>query len=163
MHGSQEREVAMKAMFIGLKEALHLVQKGIRPLPAENVALIDSVDRVAALALHALLDSPSADSCRKDGYAVLSRDVAEATQAKPVRLKLLGSIAAGGDRDIPIGPGEALKVLTGARIPSGADAVVAEEYAKETYHEVLVQAVAKPENISRPGKQLYLPGLLLHQ
>ena len=102
----------------------------IKPLPAENVALVDSVDRIAASDLYALVDSPSMDASMKDGYAVLSHDVADATAEDPVRLRLLGSMAAGGEKDIQIKPGTTVRVLTGARIPTGADAVVAEEFVK---------------------------------
>ncbi len=141
----------MKAMSFGLKEALELVRQAVRPLPVENVDLVGCVDRIVASDLYALVDSPSIDSSRKDGYAVVSHQVADATKEKPIRLKLLGLMAAGGDRDIPIRPGTAVKVLTGARVPTGADAVVAEEYAKEGDHEVLVQSFAVPGNVQRRG------------
>ena len=72
---TSHKEVPVKGMSLGLKEALHLTLDSIKPLPAENVALLDSVDRVAASDLHALVDSPSVDSSRKDGYAVFCRDV----------------------------------------------------------------------------------------
>ena len=122
----------MKGMSLGLKEALRLTLEGsIKPLPAENVALVDSVDRVAASDLYALVDSPSMDASLKDGYAVLSHEVADATAENPVRLRLLGSMAAGGEKDIQIKPGTTVRVLTGARIPTGADAVVAEEFVKQ--------------------------------
>ena len=137
----------MKGMSLGLKEALRLTLEGIKPLPAENVSLVDSVDRVAASDLYALVDSPSMDSSRKDGYAVLSHEVAGATVENPVRLRLLGSMAAGGEKDIRIKPGTTVRVLTGARIPTGADAVVAEEYVKPEGNHVLIQTFAEPGRI----------------
>jgi len=135
----------MKGMSLGLKEALRLTLEGsIKPLPAENVALVDSVDRVAASALYALVDSPSMDASLKEGYAVLSHEVAHATAENPVRLRLLGAMAAGGEKDIQIGPGTTVRVLTGARIPTGADAVVAEEFVKQGANHVLVETFAEP-------------------
>ncbi len=134
----------MKGMSLGLKEALRLTLEGITPLPAENVALADSVDRVAASDIYALVDSPSADASLKDGYAVLSHEVAHATAENPVRLRLLGSMAAGGERDIQIKPGTTVRVLTGARIPTGADAVVAEEFVKRGDNHVVIEAFAEP-------------------
>lgn len=141
----------MKGMFLGLKEALFLTLENITPLPAENVPLVESVDRVAASDLYALVDSPFMDSSRKDGYAVLSHEVLDATAEKPVRLRLLGSISAGDEKDITIKPGKTVRVLTGARIPTGADAVVAEEYVKKEDRDVLVEAFAEPKNILKRG------------
>ncbi len=69
----------MLRMSLGLKEALSLTLEEIKPLAAEEVALVESIDRVAASDLYALVDSPSMDSSRKDGYAVLSHEVAQAT------------------------------------------------------------------------------------
>lgn len=144
----------MRGMSLGLKEALCLTLTGITPLPAENIALLDSNDRVVASDLYALVDSPSVDSSRKDGYAVLSQDVADATAEKPIRLRLLGSMAAGTEKDIQVKSGTTVRVLTGARIPTGADAVVAEEFAKKGEHDVLVEASAAPQNILARGSDV---------
>ena len=166
----------MKAMSLGLKEALRLTMECINPLPAENVALVDSVDRIAASDLHARVDSPSMDVSRKDGYAVLSHELADATTEYPVRLRLLSSMAAGSERDIQIKPGTAVRVLTGARIPTGANAVVAEEFVQRSGNYLLMDTAIKPgknilpagsdvisqECILRSGQQisLVMPGLL---
>ncbi len=144
----------MKFMSIGLKEALHLTLKSIVPLPAEDVSLIDSVDRVAAADLYARVDSPSMDSSRKDGYAVISHEVAEATVENPVRLQVLGFMAAGGENDIQVKPGTTVRVLTGARIPDGADAVVAEEYVKKGNSDVMIEYIAEPKNILKRGSDV---------
>jgi molybdopterin molybdotransferase len=142
----------MKGMSLGLKEALRLTLECIKPLPAENVALVDSVDRIAASDLYALVDSPSVDASRKDGYAVLSHELADATTECPVRLRLLGSMAAGGVRNIQIKSGTAVRVLTGARIPTGANAVVAEEFVKQSGNHLLIDTAVKPgKNILPAG------------
>ncbi len=152
----------MKGMSLGLKEALRLTLEGIKPLPAENVALIDSIDRIAASDLYALVDSPSTDASLKDGYAVLSDDVAKATAENPVRLKLLGSMEAGGIKDIQVKPGTTVRVWTGARIPTGADAVVAEEFVEQGDNDVLVKIFAEPgRNILPRGSDVSLRKLLL--
>ena len=69
-------------------------------MPAENLKLAESTDHIAASDLYALVDAPSMDSSLKDGYAVLSHEVADATPEMPVRLKLAGHLAAGGKKDI---------------------------------------------------------------
>jgi molybdopterin molybdotransferase len=145
-------EVIMKGMSLGLKQALILTMECINPLPDENVALVDSVDRIASSDLHALVDSPSVDTSRKDGYAVLSHELAGAAVECPVRLRILGSMAAGGERDIRIKPGTAIRVLTGARIPTGANAVVAEEFVKQSGNHLLIDTAIKPgKNILQAG------------
>ncbi|MBI5590838.1 MAG: molybdopterin molybdotransferase MoeA [Deltaproteobacteria bacterium] len=145
----------MKGMSLGLKEALRLTLECIKPLPDENVTLVDSVDRIVASDLHALVDSPSVDASRKDGYAVLSHELADATAESPVRLRLLGSIAAGDERDIRIQPGTAIRVLTGARIPTGADAVVAEEFVERKGNHLLIETAIEPgKNILPAGEDV---------
>ena len=134
----------MKDMSLGLKEALRMTLEVVKPLPAEDVALVDSIDRVAASDLYALVDSPSMDTSLKDGYAVLSHDIAHPTAENPVRLRLLGSMAAGGEEEIQIRPGTTVRVLSGARIPTGANAVVAEEFVKQTDNDVLIETFAEP-------------------
>lgn len=134
----------MKGISLGLKEALQMTMETIKPLPAENVSLVESIDRIAASDLFAIVDSPPMDSSRKDGYAVSTRDLAAATPENPVRLRLLGFMAAGDENDIQLKPGTAVRVLTGARIPAGADAVVAEEFAGHSDNEVLIGTFIEP-------------------
>ncbi len=143
-----------KNMSLGLKEALSLTLEHIEPLPAINVSLVDSVDRIAASDLYALVDSPTTDVSRKDGYAVLSHEAARATSENPVRLFLSGAMAAGGEKDTPVNPGTAVRILTGARIPPGADAVVAEEHTKREGNDVLIEAPAEPKNILPRGSDV---------
>ena len=155
------QKVTMQKISLGLQEALRLTLKGIKPLSSENVSLIYSVDRVAAADLYALVDSPSMDSSRKDGYAVIALEIAGATVENPVRLRVLGSMAAGGEKDIQIIPGTTVRVLTGARIPTGADAVLAEEYVISGDSEVLAQSFAEPKNILRRGSDVALGKCIL--
>jgi molybdopterin molybdotransferase len=138
----------MKDLSLGLEKAVSIILENIKPLPVENVELIDSVDRVAASDLFALVDSPSMDASLKDGYAVLSHEVADATPENPVRLMLAGYLAAGGEKDIELRLGTTVRVLTGARIPAGADAVVAEEFVKPEENDVLI------ENFAEPGRNI---------
>jgi molybdopterin molybdotransferase len=134
----------MKGMTLGVGEALRLTLECVKPLGTQSVVLADSVDRVASSDLFALVDSPSVDASLKDGYAVSSRDVADATTEKPVRLRLLGSMAAGSEEDIKVKPGTTVRVLTGARIPTGADAVVSEEFTKQGDGDVVIKTFAEP-------------------
>lgn len=138
----------MKNLSIGLEKALSITLENIKPLPAENVELVACVDRVAGADLYALVDSPSMDASLKDGYAVLSHEVADAAPDRPVRLKMTGYLAAGAEKNIELKLGTAVRVLTGARIPAGADAVVAEEFVKPEENDVLI------ENFAEPGRNI---------
>jgi molybdopterin molybdotransferase len=155
------QKVIMPKTTLGLQEALRLTMENINPLPVENVSLVDCVDRVAAADLYALVDSPTMDSSRKDGYAVLAHDIASATGENPVRLRLLGSLAAGEGKDIQVIPGTTVRVFTGARIPTGADAVLAEEYVRPGDKVVLAQSFAEPANILRRGSDVALGNCIL--
>jgi molybdopterin molybdotransferase len=132
-----------KRLSLGLKEALKLTLERIKPLAMENVELVGSVDRAAAADLYALVDSPPIDASMKDGYALLSSDVADASAEEPVWLRLAGNLAAGGDENIHITPGTTVRIMTGARLPTGADAVVAEEFATRVDNDVLIEASSR--------------------
>ncbi len=154
----------MSKISLGLREALRLTLESIKPLPAVNVALADCVGRVAASDTYALVDSPSVDASLKDGYAVLSQEVADATTENPVRLRLLGSVEAGGERDIPVRPGTAVRILTGARIPADADAVVSEEFVRNDENDVVVKNFAEPgRNILPRGSDIAVGQPILRQ
>ena len=134
----------MKRLSIGLREALAITLEQIKPLEQETVELSGCTDRIIASDLFAQVDSPSMDSSLKDGYAVLSGEVAGATPGTPVRLKLAGHLAAGEETDIELKPGTTVRVLTGARIPVCADAVVSEEFAIPEGRDVIFMNFAEP-------------------
>ena len=145
----------MKKLSLGLEKALSITLEHIKPLAVESVKLAECTDRVAASDLYALVNSPSMDSSLKDGYAVLSHEVADATPEMPVRLKLAGILAPGGTKDIILKSGTTIRVLTGARIPAGADAVLTEEFAKPEGTDILVMNFAEPgRNILRCGRDV---------
>ena len=145
----------MKNGSIGLAQALTITLEHCKPLASERIELAKSTDRVAASDLLARVDSPSVDSSTKDGYAVVSHEIAGATPALPVRLKMAGHLAAGTKKVIKLAPGTAVRVLTGARIPAGADAVVSDEFAKPDGTDILVMNCAEPgQNIQARGRDV---------
>jgi len=96
-------------------------------LPAEMVALSNSLGRVLAADVVAATDLPPWDNSAMDGYAIRAADVAGATEAAPVLLRVAGEVAAGSASETAVLPGRALRIATGAPMPPGADAVVAVE------------------------------------
>lgn len=97
------------------------------PLPAERVSLLDALGRRLARDVPALRPNPPADTAAMDGYAVKAADIAGASAATPHRLRLIGSSRAGRPTELSVGPGEAVRIGTGALLPQGADAVVVQE------------------------------------
>ncbi len=140
---------------IGFAEASHLALNGVSPLGTETVPASELVGRVCGKDAIALIDHPTADSSLKDGYAVVSQDVAFASRSRPVRLKLVGTVAAGDPCTAFVNPGTAVRVLSGALIPEGADAVLAEEFTEQDSAYVSAFANAEPgRNILAKGSEI---------
>lgn len=93
-------------------------------MPAEQVALSDAAGRVLAEDIVAPLQLPPWDNASMDGYAVRAADLGAAAPDAPARLPVAGTIAAGGTTPGALRPGEAVRIMTGAPVPSGADSVV---------------------------------------
>src|SRR5262249_56581202 len=93
------------------------------PLAAESTPLTEAHGRVLAADVAALGAQPPADVSAMDGYAVRSADVARV----PVKLKLIGEVAAGHPFQGTVGAGEAARIFTGGVLPPGADAIVIQE------------------------------------
>jgi molybdopterin molybdotransferase len=94
------------------------------PLEEETVAVDAALGRVLARDVMAAVTLPPWDNSAMDGYAIVSADVAGAGEDTPVPLEVTGEVPAGGVADRAVGHGSAIRIATGAPIPSGADAVV---------------------------------------
>jgi molybdopterin molybdotransferase len=101
-------------------EALERILSRIGTLAPREVPLLDAVGRTLAADVVADRDVPPFRNSAMDGYAVRGDDVASA----PARLRVIGSVAAGSLPDRPVGRGEAMRIMTGAPMPDGADTVV---------------------------------------
>ena len=140
---------------IGFQRALHYALSRISPLGPEMVSTSDLVGRVCAEDVIARIDHPSADSSLKDGYAVVSHDVARAGDSHPITLQLMGLVGAGDECSHTVKRGTTVRVLSGARIPEGADAVLAEEFAKAGSGWIEARACAEPgRNILFKGSEI---------
>lgn len=94
------------------------------PLPAEEIPLDDALGRVLSQPIRSTLDLPPWDNSAMDGFAVHAADTAGASLATPIRLRIVGEVRAGGLPDVEVPPGCAVRIATGAPVPSSADAVV---------------------------------------
>lgn len=147
---------------ISFDEAYRLTLEHIRPLPAETVELLAAEGRIAGDNLLAKVDAPSLDVSLKDGYAILAADIRAASPASPVRLNLIGSIAAGGSWQGAVQSGEAVRILSGAPLPQGVEAVVAEEFTQTLPGAIHVMKSAEPgRNILRQGTDIHAGQLIV--
>ena len=142
----------MEKEFIGYSKALTLTIDHISPLESEIIPLAESVNRIPVHELSSLVYSPSVDASLKDGYAIRSSDIENASSGTPVSLRLTGISSAGSEDAAIVEPGTAIRILTGAKIPKGADAVVAEEFTKNEGNIVVVKHFAEP------GRNILLKG-----
>jgi molybdopterin molybdotransferase len=147
----------MKKNLVGYQEAIQITLENIEPLGREIAPLAQSEGRVIAMDLAARVNSPSVDSSLKDGYALRSGEIAHARPDNSVTLKLLGTAAAGLPCGLTVAEGTAVRVLTGAKIPKGADAVLAEEFTRAENNRVTVTNFAEPgRNILPAGSDIAL-------
>jgi molybdopterin molybdotransferase len=134
---------------LSVADALSRVLEHASPLPAEEVPLAEAAGRVLVYALKARRTQPPADVSAMDGYAVRTSDVAN----PPVRLKIIGEVAAGRPFPRAVGSGEAARIFTGGVMPDGADTVVIQEHAKRDGDGVEV------ERSSAKGRHIRVQGL----
>lgn len=104
-------------------EALARVLEGVVPLPGEEVALADAAGRILAKDVVANRSQPPFPASAMDGYAVRAEDIKNV----PVQLTIIGHSIAGKRFDGGIGPGEAVRIFTGAPVPDGADTILIQE------------------------------------
>ena len=100
------------------------ITASIRPLPPRELALAEALGAVLAADVTAQWLLPSFDNSAMDGYAVRAADVAEATEQAPVFLPVDGEVTAGDTAWHELVPLTCLRIMTGAPLPAGADAVV---------------------------------------
>jgi molybdopterin molybdotransferase len=127
-----------------IEEALALVLGRVRPLPEEQVAVVEASGRWLARDAASRIDLPPFASSAMDGFAVRAADT-------PGTLAIVGHSAAGRPARESVGEGEAVEISTGAVVPEGATAVVPVERTTREEGRVTVQSVAERENIRPRG------------
>jgi molybdopterin molybdotransferase len=123
---------------IGVAEALERVMAGVAALPAEDVSLENALGRVLAADAVAGEDIPPFRNSAMDGYAVRAADLRGASRATPVRLRVVGHGPAGYPASGEVGAGTAIRIMTGAPLPPGADTVVRFEETDNRTDEVAI-------------------------
>jgi molybdopterin molybdotransferase len=153
---------------ISYAEARAQVLGGCRPLTAERLPLARAVGRVLAEPIVAPGDVPAFPNSAMDGYAVRASDLTGASADRPQALRVIGTLGAGEQPAVAVGPGEALRIMTGAPWPQGADAVAIVEVTRAEGDRVLIFEEVRPGLHVRPagddiaaGSVLFHPGEVL--
>jgi len=121
----------------------------IRPLPPRELPLADALGAVLAADVTAQYPLPSFDNSAMDGYAVIAADVRGATEERPVVLPVRAEIAAGDTGRYDLVPGSVIKIMTGAAMPAGADAVVPVELTDSGTEQVAIRQPVDAGNAVR--------------
>ncbi len=138
---------------LSVETAIEKILSEIEPLGVERRDILSSLGRILAEDITTSRSNPPWDNSAMDGYALRCADTRGATPEKPSQLKVIYDLPAGSVPLRPIEKGEAVRIMTGAPVPEGADGVVMVEYTEKREGLVLVKKeVAPGENIRKKGE-----------
>jgi molybdopterin molybdotransferase len=137
---------------IPISEAIKIIERETFPLKAETIDLRESIGRILAEEIFADIDLPPFNRSQMDGFAVKSED----TKNVPAKLKIIGESVAGKGFNSELNYGEAVRIMTGARVPDGADAVQKVELTRESNGNLIeILETAKPkQNIINRAEEI---------
>ena len=155
---------------ISVEEALERVLSHIEVLEAEDEEILNARGQVLADDVHSTIDIPGMDNSAMDGYAIRAESTVGATHSSPNHLRVIGEVAAGYLTKEEVDPGTAIRIMTGAPIPGGADAVVQFEHTDEEVRKArneplteigVFREVEKGLNIRRAAEDISSGSLVL--
>lgn len=145
-----------------VRTLIRLIETRVRPLASEPIELPQAWGRVLAEDLLAPSSVPSFPRAAMDGYAVRAADCAGADVASPRMLRVVGEALPGRAYVGAVGPGDAVRIMTGSPLPEGADAIVRAESAREQAGAVAIfEAVEPGRHAVRPGEDIEVGSVLL--
>lgn len=145
---------------LSLADACASALADVRPLPTERVALLDALGRVLGEDVAAPLMLPPWDNSAMDGYAVRAADIESASAAAPVTLAVLETIAAGAFPSLAVESGAAIRIMTGAPVPAGADSVVRVEDTDGGIERVMIRSARDARKNIRPCGEDFASGAI---
>jgi molybdopterin molybdotransferase len=148
----RQEAVATERQSVSVAEARELILRAVQPLGDETVLLLDATGRALAEDVASGIWIPPVDNSAMDGFAVRAQDVARA----PALLRVVDDLPAGRTPARKLGPGEAARIMTGAAIPEGADAVVMIEHTEPAQEDRVrvLEPVERGENVRRAGEDV---------
>jgi molybdopterin molybdotransferase len=135
---------------LAVSELVDRILATVSPLEAFPQPLMEALGLALAEDVHADISLPGFDNSSMDGYAVVAADVAGASEDNPVALPVVGEIGAGRASILALSPGSAVKIMTGAPVPAGADAVVPYEWTDRGVAQVRITRAPEPGAHIRP-------------
>ena len=149
---------------VSVEEHLERVLAGVAPLPPYDQPLLDALGLPVGEPVEAGVDLPAFDNSAMDGYAVHVADVRDAGPGTPVSLPVVGEAAAGRTDLVALPPGTAAKIMTGAPVPAGADAVVPVEWTDAGAATVRVsRAPVAGQHVRRQGEDVRVGDVVLEE
>ena len=150
--------------WLAVEEAQERILAAATEPRSEDVPASDAVGRAIAEDVAATATLPFQDNSAMDGFAVRGQDIVDASPEHPVRLRVIGRVAA-GDRGVdPIGPGEAVRIMTGGAVPPGADSVVRVEHTDAGREEGFVTILDRRDrgrNVRPAGEDVQVGDVVL--
>ena len=147
---------------LSVEEALAQVLSVFHPLEGERVPTVAALGRVLAEDVYADIDIPPHHNSAMDGYAVIAADVAGASPETPVALHVIENLAAGYVAEQEVAPGTAIRIMTGAPLPQGADSVVRFERTEQEGEQVRIYYAAPVgNNVRYAGEDVQSGNLIL--
>lgn len=152
---------------ISVEEALDKILGNVAVLDEEEVPILDSLGQVLAEDISSSIRVPPLDNAAMDGYAIRAEDSLGASKRAPRFLRVIDTVAAGAISGFRVEPGTAIRIMTGAPVPEGADSVVRFEDTDETLRptpssEIGVMEEVEPGlNIRRAGEDIAKGGVVL--
>lgn len=146
---------------LSVHEAQQKIIQKLNPVSIVEVELTDATGRVLAVDAKASIDLPPFSNSSMDGYALRAEDVLHASTENPVTLQIIADIPAGITTEITVGAGQTVRIMTGGKIPAGANAVIPVENTDQADHYfnvepgrvVKILKVVKPGDYIRPRGQ----------
>lgn len=134
--------------FISLDEAVGICQENPITISTEKIPITNSMGRIVASDVNSKVNDPGFDNSSMDGFAVIYSDTLE----PPTRLKVVGISNAGTGQRNTIGPGEAVRIMTGGPLPNGADSIIPIELCDVEDDFVTLNEPSKPNYVRRMGE-----------
>jgi molybdopterin molybdotransferase len=154
---------------ISVEQALEKIISSVHVLDKEEKPILDSLGQVLAEDVYSDIDVPPLNNTAMDGYAVRSEDIDKASQQSPRILRVIDTVPAGSISRRKVEPGTAIRIMTGAPIPKGADTVIPfectdEAQRKESLGKIGIQCDADVGwNIRRAGESVAKGALVLNK
>ncbi|HSE72717.1 MAG TPA: gephyrin-like molybdotransferase Glp [Nocardioidaceae bacterium] len=147
---------------ISVDEHVERILESLTPLQPYDQPLLEALGLPVCEDIVSPMDLPAFDNSAMDGYAVFFDDVATATEERPVHLPVVGEMAAGQTKLFALSPGTTVRIMTGAPIPQGADAVVPVEWTDGGVAAVrITQAPTRGQHVRRRGEDVQTGDVLL--